>query len=337
MAKFEFEELEGLPPENGEFVNGKAFEEYVEEPKNEKRPADEHDSYLDGADRQGSRTGGGNAAVKRTFLKLLPAIAVVLFLGGYLLFKIDLGSGGKEKETLNMEDEKYKQLLAEREDMARRLSIKDAQLEADRRDANERLEKLMKEMKDRDARMEAERVAREKALRDEMQRLLEEAMKNRPSSPAKEKEEPKKTEPLRGSGSATRQFDSLAQVKARKLEEEKRLSATAYQAPVGMQPGIEAAASIPARLDTKLVSLFLENDAWTVATVTEDIQIVDGYYLPAGTRFLGRARADHGARRMFVDIERIQYKTAEMEMKGVMLDKRGASGLITRYIDARNQ
>lgn len=343
--------FEPVVPQRDNYVPSDVYSQYVSEDEKERvrYAARGEKSALDGAMREGTSSVRGRSSNKNTIMRAMTYVLPAVILISLLFYNFGgswFGSSNTvEKSPLNVEDERYKALLAEREDMAKRLEIATAKMEADKRDADARLERFLASMKADSEKTERERAAREEQLRLEMQKLFEEAMKQKQSA-APVEQIPVKVEPARGSSSATRTFDAVADMTRRREEEAKRLAETKYEPPKGARPGLAAAKNIPAVLQTKLVSLFLEDNKWTVAETTADIELEkcgasadasDGFYLPKGTRFLGVSRADHLARRMFVDIHKIQYTTAELEMKGVMLDRHGSSGLVTRYIDARNQ
>lgn len=150
------------------------------------------------------------------------------------------------------------------------------------------------------------------------------------------KEDEKK--PMEGSSSPTVAFNRLGEIANKQAEEEKALAAKAAELPpYDIRAGLQAGSVIPAVLRTTMVSSMLLDRFFVVAETTEPYEIMPGYILPAGVRFLGKPTADMEARRMLVDVNKMQYGSTELDLKGCMLDYRGNPGLVTKYIDPLNQ
>ena len=150
------------------------------------------------------------------------------------------------------------------------------------------------------------------------------------------KEDEKK--PMEGSASPTVAFNRLGEIAKKQAEEEKALAAKAAELPpYDIRAGLQTGSVIPAVLRTTMVSSMLLDRFFVVAETTEPYEIMPGYILPAGVRFLGKPTADMEARRMLVDVNKMQYGSTELDLKGCMLDYRGNPGLVTKYIDPLNQ
>ena len=119
--------------------------------------------------------------------------------------------------------------------------------------------------------------------------------------------------------------DMLAAEKAKMNEDEKYLFDT--------RPGIPMASSISALLITKIVSTQNLENFYVQAKTTEPFEIESGIYLPENTVFYGKAFADHESRRLGVNLEGFRVGHIQISCKGVLLDKRGAPGLVSKYVD----
>ena len=129
--------------------------------------------------------------------------------------------------------------------------------------------------------------------------------------------------PMQGSNAVTASYNTVqAWTAAAKTEEEalKKQSEgePAWDSRQGLQPGL----MIPGILRTTLVSSTLLDRFQPCMQTTERIQVAPGFWLPAGTYFLGTAKADFDARRIVVDVNRLQYGNSVVPLKGVMLDGR---------------
>lgn len=152
----------------------------------------------------------------------------------------------------------------------------------------------------------------------------------------KGKEEDRK--PLEGSSAPTVTYNRLKEIGDNKAVEEKLLAEKAAVLPdYDIRAGLQVGAIIPAVLKTTVVSSTMLDRYFVTAETAEPYEIMPGYVLPAGVRFLGKPIADMEARRILVDVNKLQYGSTEINIKGCMLDYRGNPGLVTKYIDPMNQ
>lgn len=273
----------------------------------------------------------------------------LLFFGGILIAVVIFGwttispmlarfKPEAKNPVTSLEEERYKLLLQEREEMAKRLKIAEDKMALEKQEQEDRFARMLKTMQEADAKRAAEQVERDRLMREEMQKLL----KQQKPDPQQEKTEVQaKTEPLKGSAAKTRAFDLTAATMEKRMAEAKATQEAAFD-PISSKihsgPGLRTASMIPAVLKTRIVSLYQRAglDNWIVAETTAPIEIAEGT-IPAGTRFLGKAVADYTARRMTVEIMRMQVGTTDIEMRGVLMDKRGNVGMVTKYVDPKQQ
>jgi len=105
-------------------------------------------------------------------------------------------------------------------------------------------------------------------------------------------------------------------------------------------PGIQQGTMIEGVLQTRLVSAKVKNNLenfYAVIETQEPVQ-VGKFTLPSGVKFLGRVDPDFDSRRIFVQLEQMQYKDVTIPVSGVVLDgKTHSPGLVSKYIDPVNQ
>lgn len=316
----------------GKYQQDRRSELPQEDPDEEYQPG-MHDASAEGIPRR------QNSTLKKFMVNVLPYVVVVIFLFWYFGDFINFGGGDDKSHVMSMQDEEYLKILAEKEDMARRLEINEAKMQQERKEMEDRFDKMFRSMQEADAeRSKLQNEAMEK-LRAEMQKLMEQRKEQTPVEKEKEPEVIVKTEPLKGSATKTGAYNAVAEMRERRAAEQAALSATKDSPLLESGYGLATATMIPARLDTRLVSLyqFADNNFWAVATTTEDVKIEPNFILPKGTRFLGKARADYAARRMVVDVERMQYGTTDIAVKGMILDKRKNVGMVTKYVDPKQR
>ncbi len=243
----------------------------------------------------------------------------------------------EEPAKLNLEDEQFKKMLAEREELEKRLKIAEEQARFEKSEMDKRFENLMKMLSDAEEKRLRELEERDRLLREEMERLRQQ------QRPAPEVQVPVKTEPLKGNTSKTIAFDTTkATLEARAKEAEAArlaLNATAYANRIDSEPGLPASTFVDAVLETKMVSLYSQIGAenWIRARVKSDVPVEKGFTIPAGTVFIGKATPDYLARRMTVELTKMIVGSVEIEIKGVLLDKRGNVGMVTRYVDPKQR
>ena len=308
----------------GEQINGYIDEEY--------QPG-MHDASAEGIPRR------QNSALRKFMVNVAPYIVVVAFLFWYFGDFINFGGDDDKSHVMSMQDEEYLKILAEKEDMARRLEINEAKMEQERKEMEDRFDKMFRSMQEAEAeRLRLQSEAMEK-LRAEMQALAEQKKQQQVTVEAPPPEVIVKTEPLKGSATKTGAYNVVAEMRERRAAEQAALSATKNSPLLESGYGLATATMIPARLDTRLVSLYQysDNNFWAVATTTEDVKIEPNFILPKGTRFLGKSRPDYAARRMVVDVERMQYGTTDIAVKGMILDKRKNVGMVTKYVDPKQR
>lgn len=153
-----------------------------------------------------------------------------------------------------------------------------------------------------------------------------------------QKKEEEELKPKEGSTRPTIGFNMLPELKKVQEEEKAKILAAQSKEPdIDIRMGLQEGHQIPAKLDSAIYSSTLLDGYWVTATTTEDFEIMKGYTLPKGVRFLGKATADMDSRRIVVTIEKMQYASSSVKVKGMLLDKKGSPGLISKYIDPLDQ
>ena len=167
-----------------------------------------------------------------------------------------------------------------------------------------------------------------KAINESQERLREEM--NRLAA----KKEEEELQPKEGSSAPTISFNLLPQIKQAQMEENERIKAEQMIEPeIDVRMGLQAGHMIPAKLDNAIYSSTLLEGYWVSATTTEPFEILKGYVLPKGVRFIGKATADMDSRRIVVNIEQLQYASSTVKVKGMILDRLGSPGLVSKYVD----
>ena len=101
---------------------------------------------------------------------------------------------------------------------------------------------------------------------------------------SREEEEHK---PMEGSAAPTIAYNRLKEIAdARKADEKALAEQAAVAPPYDIRAGLQAGSIIPATLRTTMVSSMLLDRFFVVAETTEPYEIMPGYVLPAGVRFL---------------------------------------------------
>lgn len=203
-----------------------------------------------------------------------------------------------------------------------------------------------------DIRVITSELEREKQERQALQGLLEEAleeidsMKNLVQQTAAaraqdgtggpvEEEKPKappstsNTTMLDASGKWFAERDA----ERKRLEEEMKAKAEKDASLYDDRPGIPATSLVPAVLTTKIVSTMMLDKFFVQAQTTEDLEVGDGMVLKKGAVFYGKALPDFKSRRLGVEIEGLRVDHIQIPIKGVLLDKHGSPGLVSKYVD----
>ncbi|WP_334139747.1 TrbI/VirB10 family protein [Thermovirga lienii] len=278
---------------------------------------------------------------KRIRIVLIGGIAALLAMGvfGVLTFKdVFLSSKpNKQQETtlLQVSEEEYQQLLKEREELAKRIGLLEQEREQwareiDRR-INNRIEDLMNAMQKQDnSDKQTEAIMRQLQA---MQRQLEQ-LKQSPAA-----QQP--LEPRKGSTASSQILNRVAVWRETQEAIAQEVAKTAEQEPLYSKvQGIQVGTMIDGILETRLVSAQIDTNTekfYAVITTTQPVQ-AGQFTLPTGVKFLGRVVSDFDARRIFVELEAMQYRDVTIPVSGVVLDKAtGSPGLISKYIDPVNQ
>lgn len=227
----------------------------------------------------------------------------------------------RQQEELKEREQRLKTLESEREQMDTRMRarIEDAKREM-ANEWNAKLAESIATLNDTLIRQQAEHM---EALYQMEMRL------KKPDTPVRS---------LEGSTKKSVVFSSVAEVTARQEQAETELAKRAATPPnFTIGPGVMRGATIPAVLETTLISSKAAENFFARAVTTEAFEVSPGYVLPPGSVFLGRVRSDFDARRIYVEVEHLQVGATEVAVKGTMLDERGNPGLVTKYIDPLNQ
>jgi len=263
----------------------------------------------------------------RTALLILGAgVAIVVVALFYGLGSLGiLGEKKQQPSEIQTSEAQLKQLLEERRELESRIKT----LEEERVS----LQANMAEMLSEQVKPLQEQVSELVSLKEEIARLQSELEAGR--QPQKEPEEPEeKPEPKEGSSQKTALFSALDSYNAKLAEAAKvDVPEPKYTKAKGVQTG----QMIKGRLLTTLISSTAIQDFYAVVETTESLSIDGRLSLPAGVRFLGKVVPDYESRRIFVKVEKMQYRDVEMPVSGVVLDERGNPGLVSKYVDPLNQ
>lgn len=248
-------------------------------------------------------------------------IIVVALLYGFHALGI-MGSREKPTPEIQTSEAQLKQLLEERQELESRIKTLEEERSNFQTNMAEMLSDRLKPLQDQ--------IAEIQGLKDEISRLQEEiSRKPEPEEPEEEKPEPKE-----GSSQKTALFSALDSYNAKLAEAAKtEVPEPKYTKAKGVQTG----QMIPGRLLTTLISSTALQDFYAVVETTESFPIEGRLSLPAGVRFLGKVVPDYDSRRIFVKVEKMQYRDVEMPVSGIVLDERGNPGLVSKYVDPLNQ
>lgn len=250
-------------------------------------------------------------------------IIVVALLYGFHALGI-MGSREKPTPEIQTSEAQLKQLLEERQELESRIKTLEEERSNFQTNMAEMLSDRLKPLQDQ--------IAEIQGLKDEISRLQEEI--SRKPEPEKPEEPEEKPEPKEGSSQKTALFSALDSYNAKLAEAAKtEVPEPKYTKAKGVQTG----QMIKGRLLTTLISSTALQDFYAVVETTESFPIEGRLSLPAGVRFLGKVVPDFDSRRIFVKVEKMQYKDVEMPVSGIVLDERGNPGLVSKYVDPLNQ
>lgn len=236
-------------------------------------------------------------------------------------------------QEISVAESTYMQMLAEREELLKRIQSLEKEQDDVVLDIENRvaagIARAMQDFRglddlssrlDASERQNAEVTAALKALQEQL--ALKEA---------------EERVPMQGSRAESTLYSGLSEWRGRIAKTEEDLAAAALVEPRFVKsPGVQLGSAIPAKLLTTLISSTVTEGFYATAETVEPVRLGRGFALPAGVRFLGKIRSDFQARRIFVDVERMQYGEVDIPVQGIMLDARGNPGLITKYVDPLN-
>lgn len=289
---------------------------------------------------------GIQGASSRKNAILVLAIGIPIVIGMFLWFGYSTLKGfgllSQEKQeepaaVMKISDEEYARIVRENRELRERLLTVEKQSSNIMGELEKVLDKRLAEWSQKLPEERDEEVERELQELEERKKELDQVLHQIQES-LQEKERAEAV-PKTGSSSETTSFSTVVQwVNANKQEEEARRQALAeYKPPFDKREGVAVGSCIPGVLKTTLISSSIIDRFLAVAETTEKIEVADGYFLPAGARFLGKVHADMDARRLVVNINRLQFGSVDMEVEGILLDSRGNPGIVTKYIDPLQQ
>ena len=287
----------------------------------------------------GNTGGSGDRAKKKQTMKTVGIIMVfTVAVFGYLAYEImGMRGGGSSEPPKTQEGSVTAQedirLMQEKKELAEKLALMTNQRDEALSQIEQRIDEKLRAYEEANAGMAGSELGDKLTIITESQAKLQEQIAAMQKS--REEEERK---PMEGSAAPTIAYNRLKEIAdARKADEKALAEQAAVAPPYDIRAGLQAGSIIPATLRTTMVSSMLLDRFFVVAETTEPYEIMPGYVLPAGVRFLGKPTADMEARRMLVDVNKMQYGSTELDLKGCMLDYRGNPGLVTKYIDPLNQ
>ena len=283
---------------------------------------------------------GGGYKTRRNPVKVaMIFLGIAVFFIAFMLYALyDLGIIGSRTRTergLSISETEYQRRLEEIKDLERRLQF----AEDDRLKLLREVEARMNErFAQLDTSTDPAVVARLEEMTKAQQALVAAMADMEARLRARPEEAPPPPMPKMGSTSPSILFSSVPQHVARiKAEEEEMRKRAAVPPPYDDRAGMQIGATIPGVLKTALVSSTQNENFFAVAETTEPFEVSRGFWLPAGVRFLGRVNPDFETRRMFVNVERMQYGNVDVAVKGIMVDHRQNPGMVSKYIDPVTQ
>ena len=300
---------------------------------------------------------GLNRGVRGKSVVVVSLIMVFVVLGAiafFIYYVNDMLTGGQdaEKERAARIAAQDAAIQAQAEE-AKKVKI---ETESDLQSAKERIEileryitQIVGTLESSDIRVITSELEREKQERQALQGLLEETLDEIDALKAKISEQQtsqqqgqetvEETPKIPPSTSATTQLDTTGAWFAERKAERERIAnemkekQEADDARFDARPGIPATGIINAVLKTKIVSTMILDKFYVQAETTEDYDVGEGMVLKRGAIFYGRAMPDFKSRRLGVELEGLRVGHVQIPMKGVLLDKHGAPGLVSKYVD----
>ena len=241
----------------------------------------------------------------------------------------------KKTATASISETEYLQRLEEIKELERRLQIADDDRIKMLREMDARISERLAEIKtgtDPEVVKQMEAMAQNQAA---LNAVIEDLRKRLEARPPEEIAPP---EPKIGSQAPSLIFTRVEQIRAKQeaIEEEARKKA-AIPPLFDARPGLQLGTIVPAVLKTTLVSSAMNERFIAIAETMEPFEFTPGFVLPKGVLFLGKVTPDFDSRRMFVDVERMQYSNVDIAIEGVMLDQRSNPGMVTKYVDPLTQ
>lgn len=287
----------------------------------------------------GNTGGGGQNIKKKQTIKTVGIILIfTVAVFGYLAYEImGMKNGGKPEGATTPEGSVTAQedikLIQEKKELEEKLALMTNQRDEALSQIEQRIDEKIKAYEEASTGTTSSELNDKLTVITESQTKLQEQLTVLQNAKAEAERKP-----MEGSAAPTITYNKLKEIADKRSAEEKILTEKAAEIPdFDIRAGLQAGTVIPATLRTTLVSSMLLDRFFVVAETTEPYEIMPGYVLPAGVRFLGKPTADMEARRMLVDVNKLQFGTAEINIKGCMLDYRGNPGLVTKYIDPLNQ
>jgi len=280
---------------------------------------------------------------KKAIILLLVGVPIVLILFGWVMmgtlkdFGI-IGQDKKEEKTaeLRISDEEYSNMIEERKELMQRIQTLENQNDNISRNFDEKLAELIKQMQEQS--MTPEMKAQFKKLdrdREDLKTTIAD-LKGQISVLQQETTEPAMPdEPRMGSGSPTVSYSTVRDWNDQKKAEEEAIQEALdnYEAPFDNVAGIPQGTIIPGQLKTTLISSSYLGRFFAVAKTTEPVRIEKNIFLPAGVEFLGKITADFDSRRMIVNVTTLRYNNITLPAEGMMMDKHGNPGMVSKYVD----
>lgn len=287
---------------------------------------------------------GGGGKKKQTTKLLILVVCIVVGVFGMLAMEI-LGNKQQSNDQGNTaqttQAAQEAQALAEKKALEQKLALSESQNNEALSQMDQKIDEHLKKLFENNPNLlgggavsqDNSEIMQQLKTMSENQTKMQDQISKIGAAKAEELRKPKE-----GSSSPSILVNRMAEVKqTRQTEMAAAASADVSEPPFDLRYGIQSGAMIPAVLDTTIVSSANLDKYFVRATTTSPFEIMPGFVLPAGVKFLGRPTADYDSRRMIVNIEKLQYKNVELKLSGIMLDYRGNPGLVTKYIDPLNQ
>lgn len=306
--------------------------------KREYVPPVKPQAVVKGQSAPGAKQSQDNAAKKKQTLKLIAIIFVfILVVFGVIAVQILPGLNGEgetglqeQKTTAQTDLEKMKY----QQELEAKLAVAQNQRDEALSQIDQKVEEKFKALLANQAPVSVDTTLSEqlKAMAEGQAKMQEQIAAIAAQKKAEE------LKPREGSPAATISYNRLPEIKeTQRVAQAKLDSLVKEEPPFDTRAGLQTGAMIPATLKTTIVSSSKLDQFFVCAETTEPFEIMRGYILPAGVKFLGKSTPDMEARRIIVNVDRLQYKQTEVKVSGMMLDYRGNPGLVTKYVDPLNQ